>query len=323
MRTSHFHDAAADKGFARLLLCWYDAHKRDLPWRVSQDPYRIWVSEIMLQQTRVAAVVGYYEKFLNRFPTLEKLARARMASVLAAWSGLGYYRRARAMHAAAKQIVKQHGGIFPPTSAQLETLPGVGRYTASAIASIAFGEPVAVVDGNVERVLQRFLGKQITRGETWRAAQNLLSVSHPGDFNQAMMELGAMVCLPRGPNCLLCPLASLCATRGELPQRRREVRRKRKICYGLHTKQDAVWLVQRPGDAPLMAGMWELPENSSNGHEHLLTLKHSITVTDYTVSVMRTRDVDVEQGRWVSRSRLQQLPLTGLTRKILRAAKFI
>lgn len=314
---------SASGRFGQLLLAWYDAHKRDLPWRGVEDPYRIWVSEIMLQQTRVAAVIGYFERFLRRFPGVETLARARPASVLAAWSGLGYYRRARAMHAAARHIVKEHGGRFPSTSGQLASLPGVGRYTAAAIASIAFGEAVAVVDGNVERVLQRFCGKQMTRAETWATAQSLLTPSRAGDFNQALMELGARVCVPRQPNCLGCPLQTLCQTRGELPQVKREARRKREVCYGLRTRRDSVWLVQRAPDSSLMAGMWELPEVESNGRRHLLTLKHAITVTDYTVRVQRLSGRVKNTGRWVRRSRLPELPLTGLTRKILRAADFI
>lgn len=323
MRKSDFHNSAARQALSDRLLRWYDIHKRDLPWRTTSDPYRIWVSEVMLQQTRVATVLEYYNRFLKRFPDFKSLARARTDSVLAAWSGLGYYRRARAMHDAAKEIVKQHGGIFPSTSAQLETLPGIGRYTASAIASIAFGEPVPVVDGNVERVLQRLTGKPLTRDQAWTASQNLLTPARPGDFNQAMMELGATICVPRRPKCLMCPFAEFCATRGELLQSAREVRRKREICYVLNSKGSTLWLVQRPATSSLMAGMWELPEIESNGHKPLFTLKHSITVTDYTVSVVRTCTRASEQGRWVPRSRLRQLPLTGLTLKILRAARFI
>ncbi len=155
----------------------------------------------MLQQTRVAAVIEHYHEFLRRFPTVKKLAAAREASVLAVWSGLGYYRRARMLHAAAKVIVRQHGGNLPPTAAALRALPGIGRYTAAAIASIAFDEPVAVVDGNVERVLQRLSGKRLAREELWEAATQLLDVKRPGDFNQAMMELGAVMCTPRAPQC--------------------------------------------------------------------------------------------------------------------------
>src|SRR3984885_4761302 len=160
--------------FRTRLLAWYDEHARDLPWRTSLDPYRVWVSEIMLQQTRVAAVIEHYHEFLRRFPTVQKLAGAREASVLAAWSGLGYYRRARMLHAAAKVIVRDHGGKFPTTTDGLLSLPGIGRYTAAAIASIAFSEPVAVVDGNVERVLQRLLCVDLTKVKTcWAHAEAL------------------------------------------------------------------------------------------------------------------------------------------------------
>ena len=205
--------------FRAQLLAWYDAHARDLPWRESRDPYRVWLSEIMLQQTRVAAVIAHYHEFLRRFPTVEKLARAREASVLAAWSGLGYYRRARMLHAAAKVVARERGGKFPETMEGLRGLPGIGRYTAAAIASIAFGEAVAVVDGNVERVLQRFSGQRLAGEKFWLSAERLLDRARPGDFNQAMMELGATVCTPRAPACLTCPVVELCATRGEMAGR--------------------------------------------------------------------------------------------------------
>src|SRR5437868_3185227 len=170
----------------------------------------------MLQQTRVAAVLEHYRRFLNKFPTVSKLAAARESSVLAAWSGLGYYRRARMLHAAARVVVRELGGKFPSSAEGLLELPGVGRYTAAAIASIAFGEPVGVVDGNVERVLQRGSGRRLAGEDFWRAAEEWLDREHPGDFNQAMMELGATVCTPRAPACLTCPVVDLCATRGEI-----------------------------------------------------------------------------------------------------------
>lgn len=243
------------------VLAWYDAHARDLPWRESRDPYRVWVSEIMLQQTRVAAVIAHYHEFLRRFPTVEKLAGAREASVLAAWSGLGYYRRARMLHAAAKVVVRERGGKFPATAEGLRVLPGVGRYTAAAIASIAFGEPVAVVDGNVERVLQRFSGQRLTGENFWLAAERLLDRGRPGDFNQAVMELGATVCTPRAPACLTCPVVEVCATRGEMAGSAKAARqKKREIHYALDSRDGAVFLVRRARDARLMAGMWELPE---------------------------------------------------------------
>jgi len=155
------HLKGSPQSFRGKLLAWYDAHARDLPWRWSHDPYRVWVSEIMLQQTRVAAVIEHYRRFLRRFPTVKKLAAAREASVLAAWSGLGYYRRARMLHAAANVVAREYGGKFPATAEAWQALPGIGRYTAAAIASIALGEPIAVVDGNVERVLARVLGKRL------------------------------------------------------------------------------------------------------------------------------------------------------------------
>src|SRR5258708_6299981 len=173
--------------FRERLLAWYDEHARDLPWRQSRDPYRVWLSEIMLQQTRVAAVIAHYREFLRRFPSVEKLAAAGEASVLAAWSGLGYYRRARMLHAAAKVVTRDHEGKFPETIEGLRELPGIGRYTAAAISSIAFGEPVAVVDGNVERVLQRLLGKRLAGEELWEAAGGLRDPGRRWDFDQAMM----------------------------------------------------------------------------------------------------------------------------------------
>ena len=264
--------SASAARFRRSLLAWYAHNARALPWRESHDPYRVWLSEIMLQQTRVAAVIGHYEEFLRRFPTVEKLAAAREASVLAAWSGLGYYRRARMLHAAAKVVVREHGGKFPATAEELRALPGIGRYTAAAISSIAFGEPVAVVDGNVERVLQRVSGRRLAGEELWQAAEELLDRKRPGDFNQAMMELGATVCTPRAPGCLICPVVELCATRGELAA---EVKAhaaeeaRDSLRAGLSKSGSSKWKRQLAAkccwcgvraDASLMAGMWELPE---------------------------------------------------------------
>ena len=308
------------------LLTWFDEHKRDLPWRRDRDPYRVWLSEIMLQQTRVAAVVDHYERFLRRFPNIEKLARAREASVLAAWSGLGYYRRARMLHAAAKKVVDQRAGKFPTSAVELRALPGIGRYTAAAIASIAFEEPVAVVDGNVERVVQRLLGKRIAGELLWAAAQEILSAERPGDFNQAMMELGATVCLPRQPKCSTCPVSRMCATRGELPAAGRGTRQeKREVNYALDRRNGSIFLTRRPATVSLMPGMWELPEiaGTQTKSPPSVTLRHSITVTDYHVGVFESAVPDGTTGRWVRKSRLTKLPLTGLTRKILRATKVI
>lgn len=309
--------------FRHALLAWYDAHARELPWRQSRDPYRVWVSEIMLQQTRVAAVIEHYHEFMRRFPTVQKLASAREATALAAWSGLGYYRRARMMHAAAKVVTRERGGKFPETAIEWRELPGIGRYTAAAIASIAFGESVAVVDGNVKRVLQRVSGERIAGENLWRAAENLLEPERPGDFNQAMMELGATVCTPRAPACLTCPVVDLCVTRGEIPGSAKAARqKKREIHYALSVRDSEVFLVQRPRDASLMAGMWELPEIPDPGDHSkpTFTVRHSITVTDYTVRVWRQPSADETSGKWMALTKLPKVALTGLTRKILRKA---
>jgi A/G-specific adenine glycosylase len=307
------------------LLAWYDGNKRDLPWRRNRDPYRVWLSEIMLQQTRVAAVLEHYRRFLQRFPTLEKLAGARQASVLAAWSGLGYYRRARMIHAAAKQIAAEPGGKFPCGAGELRELPGIGRYTAAAIASIAFGEAVAVVDGNVERVIERMLGKTLSVEEIWRLAEGLLDQSRPGDFNQAMMELGATICLPKEPKCLMCPVIEWCASRGELEKPSQKPRqKKREIHYALACRNGSVFLMRRSQEASLMPGMWELPEIPAGARgEPAFTLRHSITVTDYTVRVREQLIPENAAGRWIARSRLNTVALTGLARKILRRAQVI
>lgn len=323
---SQRHNKTSRPRFARQLLSWYDENKRDLPWRKTQDAYRVWISEIMLQQTRVAAVIAHYHEFLRRFPTVQKLGAARESSVLAAWSGLGYYRRARMLHAAAKVIVRERKGAFPETAQDWRELPGIGRYTAAAIASIAFGETVAVVDGNVERVLQRVLGKRLATEAVWQSAGALLDRNRPGDFNQAMMELGATVCTPRSPACLVCPVMNLCATRGDLPaSTSAPSQTKRDIHYALHYRDGSVFLVQRPADTRLMPGMWELPEIAAP-REHPnpdFTVRHSITITNYTVKVWRLAPLVPPSGEWFTVSRAAKLPLTGLARKILRQAKFL
>ncbi len=341
--------------FRARLLAWYDAHARDLPWRKSRDPYRVWLSEIMLQQTRVAAVIGHYREFLRRFPTVEKLAAARESSVLAAWSGLGYYRRARMLHAAAKCIARELHGEFPRTTDGLKQLPGIGRYTAAAVASIAFDEPVAVVDGNVERVVGRFLASDLSQSDLphevspqeniWQAAETLLDRSRPGDFNQAMMELGATLCTPRAPACLTCPVMDLCATRGERPSGPKPAcQKRREIHFALARRKGSIFLTRRSHDARLMASMWELPEISASGvraakprnagnHSAkakslapLFTLRHSITVTDYTVQVWHSASsyaTGDAAGEWIPLRRLPKLALTGLARKILRRAEML
>lgn len=321
--------SAALRAFRRALLRWYDEHGRDLPWRTTRDPYRIWVSEIMLQQTRVAAVLEHYRLFLERFPNLLALAAAPEGSVLAAWSGLGYYRRARMLHQCAQRVVQEIGGRFPQSSEALQTLPGIGRYTAAAIASIAFAESVALVDGNVERVLQRMTGAQLTSADTWNQAHKFLSRSRPGDFNQAMMELGAMVCTPRQPRCGACPVRKWCVTQGEEVRSKNALSRqvKKEIWCALERRDGHVRLVRRSVNDSLMAGMWELPQLSkvsgaADEPDCWRTFRHSITATDYTVHVARCAAPGVK-GKWVAIAGIFDIPMTGLTRKILKASGII
>jgi A/G-specific adenine glycosylase len=219
--------------FRKQLLGWFRQFQRDLPWRRTSDPYRIWLSEIMLQQTRVAAAIPYYERFLQRFPDVHSLAAAQQEEVLRLWSGLGYYSRARNLQKAAQQIVAKHGGQFPPRFEDALALPGIGNYTAAAILSIAFGEKQAVLDGNVARVLARLgaIRGDLREAKRWQELQEianrLLEPQSPGDWNQAMMELGATLCAPKSPQCLLCPVAQFCEGRrlgiaGSLPEKRKK-----------------------------------------------------------------------------------------------------
>jgi A/G-specific adenine glycosylase len=311
-------------GLRSALLAWYEKNRRELPWRKIRDPYRVWVSEIMLQQTRVGVVIPRYEEFLHRFPSVEKLASARVASVLAEWSGLGYYHRARNLHAAAKIVSR--AGKFPQNARDWRSLPGIGPYTAAAISSIAFNEPVAVLDGNVERVVRRLLRRRLSSAASWKVAQEMLDHARSGDFNQAMMELGATVCLPGQPLCAACPIHNFCRTRGRGKSQASRARQlKREIAVVLATGDGCVQLVRRRNDASLMPGMWELPscETVDGTDEVLFSVKHSITVTDYNVRVIRRKSVSRGEGTWVKVSRLGTLPLTGLAKKILRKARII
>jgi A/G-specific adenine glycosylase len=331
----------------RKLMSWYRSHARELPWRGVSDPYRTWVSEVMLQQTRVAAVIEHYHDFLRRFPTILALALAPETDVLAAWSGLGYYRRARMLHKAAQFITQERSGILPPTAAELRTLPGIGEYTSAAIASIAFGESIAVVDGNVERVLLRLTGRPEEGNAVGRAfVQQQASALVPrrrisegtnaaGDHNQAMMELGATICLPKAPLCLHCPVISLCITRGEHITPPRAAQLSRPAAYLLSLRKRGtlteVLLELRAKDTSLMPGMYELPplpQDAVQDREPLLRLRHSITNTNYYVQVYAAsgpqdrglrRAIPAAKGdlHWVLTKRLGSMPLTGLARKVL------
>lgn len=254
-----------------LLLRWYTKHQRPLPWRQTKDPYAIWVSEVMLQQTQVATVIDYYRRWLERFPTVNALARASEDEVLHAWQGLGYYSRARRLLEGARYLVREHGQELPRTLSAWLNVPGVGRYTAGAVTSIAFGAKTPVVDGNVMRVLCRLYAlegnpqRAPLAAELWRRAEALLVTGAPGDVNQAMMELGATVCLPKAPKCGACPWRSRCRAheRGQ-PERYPELPERPKptqvvMACGLVARGERVLLAQQPPDAARWASMWLFP----------------------------------------------------------------
>jgi A/G-specific adenine glycosylase len=333
------------------LLEWYERNRRDLPWRRIRDPYAIWVSEVMLQQTRVAVVVERYLAFMARFPTVATLAMAPEQDVLALWSGLGYYRRARMLHKAAQVVSTEHNGIMPETAEGLRKLAGIGDYTSAAIASIAYGERVAVVDGNVERVLCRLAGWEAGNGtgsadrrrKIGEMAANLLDPGRPGDFNQAMMELGATVCLPRNPQCLVCPLSAGCTTRGEHKTAPRPQIVSREVGYALclrgggESDEDGgsaeVLLEQRPASVTVMPGLWELPtliNQAGPAEDACMTLRHAIMNVNYVVRVRAVREDDVAalsvtggERRWVSLGKAGAMALTGLARKVLKRAHLL
>jgi A/G-specific adenine glycosylase len=316
-----------------VLLDWFERHQRDLPWRRTRDPYAVWISEIMLQQTRVAAVIPYYARFLARFPDFAALAAASDDDLLAHWAGLGYYHRARNLRKTA-QLVTERGG-FPETREEIRALPGIGDYTSAAIASIAFGQPHAAVDGNVLRVLTRVfsdatdIGSSAARAHFTRLAAELLDTRQPGAFNQAMMELGAIICAPQNPQCLLCPVATMCRARqtgrvNEFPVklRRDKAVREERIFYWIeHASRILLW--QRPAQARLMPGFWELPEEKhlpgGRIRERIGSFRHTITFHDYRCEVYRA-EAPAETGdcRWVALDDLPQLPASTLLRKAQR-----
>jgi A/G-specific adenine glycosylase len=269
---------SALRALRQRLLAWYRASRRDLPWRRTRDPYAIWISEAMLQQTRVQTAIPYYERFLARFPDAAALAAAEPDEVLGAWAGLGYYSRARNLQRAARAVVAEHAGRLPGSAEELRRLPGIGRYTAGAIASIAFDRPEPVVDGNVARVLARVLGirdeirSRCAGEQLWAAAGALARGPHPGDLNQALMELGATLCSPRAPRCAECPLARRCEAHASgnpeaLPVRaRRSAPREVEAVAALVMRRGRALAVRRPPRG-LLGGLWELPGGDIDADE--------------------------------------------------------
>jgi A/G-specific adenine glycosylase len=336
----------------RTLLQWFGRNRRDLPWRRTKDPYHVWLSEVMLQQTTAKVAGPYYEAFLARFPTLLDLAAAREDEVVAAWSGLGYYHRARNLHRAARRLVLQGEGRFPRTLEAALAVPGVGLYTASAVLSIAHGLPLPVVDGNVRRVLARLFALRGPggRGDAvyYNLAEELLDRERPGEWNQALMELGAILCAPRRPACPACPVREHCqARRLGLEQRLPEARSRRApveviVAAALVEERGRVLLVRRD-EGRLLGRMWEVPQTSleSRGLADLapemkrryglelvpgalsVRARHAITfrrirLEGYRARLRRPAPEDPERYHWARPDDLASLPVSSMTRKLLR-----
>ncbi len=350
--------SAQKQSLRRMLVRWYRKHARDLPWRRSRDPYRVWVSEIMLQQTQVKTVRAYFSRFVRAFPNVRRLAAADEHDVLRLWEGLGYYRRARQLHAAARRIVTQYGGRFPQTVDELRTLPGVGRYTAGAIASIAFGQRAPILEANTIRLLSRLIGyrddPQSAAGQRllWHIAEDILPQKNVAQFNQALMELGSLVCAPREPECQNCPLSRLCRAnllglQQEIPRAkpRQQYTELHEVAVVVHKAGRVLMRRCAPGER--WAGLWDFPrftiaaegpllarqELVTKLHEHtgiicepravLKTLRHGVTRYRITLECYaagyvagRARGVNGAIVKWIPLAGLPALPLSTTGRKI-------
>ncbi len=347
-----------DSEITRRLLAWYAAEKRDLPWRKTSDPYRIWVSEIMLQQTQVDTVIPYYGRFLKRFPTVERLACAGLEQVLKLWENLGYYSRARNLHAAAKLVVEKHGGRLPADRHTLRSLPGIGDYTAGAILSIAYGLPEAAVDGNVLRVVSRLFAIQAcieesaAKIEVRKRLTRLIPEREPGHFNQGLMDLGAMICTPRNPDCRVCPLTPSCGARKQgltelIPFKKKSapVPHRESAAGLIRNCEGRILIVRRP-DGGLLGGLWQFPATAPGAKASSARLQEFLE-NSFGISVRLGKEIAaVEHGfshfsltvhvypgtfkglsvpakslsiQWAAPAAIQKLPLSKLDRMILQA----
>jgi A/G-specific adenine glycosylase len=346
------------KRFQSSLVRWFRANRRPMPWRETSDPYRIWISEVLLQQTQVATATGYYERFIRRFPDVGSLSAARLQTVMKLWEGLGYYSRARNLHAAARLIVKRFGGRVPDAMDDLLSLPGVGRYTAGALLSIAYGRPAAVLDGNVIRVLSRLfrveedVRKPGTREALWELAGSLMPAADCRDYNEALMELGAVVCVPRNPSCGVCPVRTHCralaaSAQDQYPRSApsRPVPHKH-VTAGIIWKKDRFLITLRPARG-MLGGLWEFPGGKAEPGETLpeclkreireelgieirvlrrrVSVNHAYTHFRITLHAFeclagpgRIRPAACDDFRWITARELDRYPFPAADRKIIR-----